>query len=134
MVADFCQFKLDRILCEIRENLNDLTLPQIFTIQGTLNALVYSAALNDGVAYRGPDDSLHFNFQHLGYFFRTDRAVRTPVTFLADYLKKYWTGPGTLRQGCGALGSAADLREIQSFYPRGSHGGMAQSPEPTPQS
>lgn len=92
MIADFCSFKLDRILCEIRENLNDLTLTQIFTIQGTLNALVYSAALNDGVAYRGPDDSLQFSFKHLGYFFRTDRAVRTPVTFIADYLQKYWAG------------------------------------------
>lgn len=86
------EFKLDRIFCEIRENLTDLSFEQIFTIQGTLNAYVYSAALNDGVVYRAPDGSLRFDFQQLGYFFRTDRAVSSPVTFLADYLKKYWTG------------------------------------------
>lgn len=85
-------FKLDRIFCEIQQNLNDLTLQQVATIQGTLNALVYSAAVNDGLAWRSPDRALHFNFQHLGYFFRTDRTVITPVTFIADYLKKYWAG------------------------------------------
>lgn len=86
------EFKLDRIFCEIQQNLNDLTLQQVATIQGTLNALVYSAAVNDGLAWRSPDRALHFNFQHLGYFFRTDRTVISPVTFIADYLKKYWAG------------------------------------------
>lgn len=89
MITDF---KLNQIFSEIRENLADLTLQEVATIQGTLNALVYSAALNDGLAYRSPDRTLHFDFQHLGYFFRTDRTVRTPITFIADYLKKYWAG------------------------------------------
>lgn len=89
MITDF---KLNQIFSEIRENLADLTLQEVATIQGTLNALVYSAALNDGLAYRSPDRTLHFDFQHLGYFFRTDRTVCTPVTFIADYLKKYWAG------------------------------------------
>lgn len=86
-------FKLDRIFCDIQENLNDLSLEEVGTTLGTLNALIYSAAINDGLAYRSPDNrALHFNFKDIGYFFRTDRAVRTPITFIADYLKKYWTG------------------------------------------
>ncbi|HLO52428.1 MAG TPA: hypothetical protein VK211_28770 [Kamptonema sp.] len=89
MITDF---KLDRIFCEIQQNLNDLTLQQVATIQGTLNALVYSAAANDGLVWRSPDRALHFNFENIGYFFRTDRAIITPVTFIADYLKKFWAG------------------------------------------
>ena len=89
MITDF---KLNQIFSDIRENLNDLTLQEVATIQGTLNALVYSAALNDSLAYRSPDRTLHFDFQHLGYFFKADRTVRTPITFIVDYLKKYWAG------------------------------------------
>lgn len=92
MITDFCQFKLAVILREIESNLADLSLTEISTIQGVLNALVYSAALNDEIAYRSPDRTLHFNFQHIGYFFRGDQEVRTPVTFISDYLKKYWAG------------------------------------------
>ena len=89
MITDF---KLNHIFQEISQNLNDLSLQQVATIQGILNGLVYSAALNDGVAYRDSNNKLHFDFQHIGYFFRGDRAVHTPITFLAEYLKKYWAG------------------------------------------
>ncbi len=92
MITDFERFRLDRIIHEIRQNLSEFSLQQVATIQGILNGLVYSAALNDGVAYRDTDRTLHFNFRHIGYFFRGDRAVRTPITFLSEYLKKYWTG------------------------------------------
>ena len=89
MITDF---KLNHIFQEISQNLNDLSLQQVATIQGILNGLVYSAALNDGVAYRDGNNKLHFDFQHIGHFFRGDRAVHTPITFLAEYLKKYWAG------------------------------------------
>jgi len=85
-------FKLDRIFQEISQDLNDLSLQQVGTIQGILNGLVYSAALNDGVAYRDSKNKLEFDFDRIGYFFRGDRAVHTPITFLAEYLKKYWAG------------------------------------------
>lgn len=92
MIADFQQFKLDRIFREISQDLSDLSLRQVGTIQGILNGLVYSAALNDGVAYRDSNNKLQFDFRHIGYFFRGDRAVHTPITFLAEYLKKHWAG------------------------------------------
>jgi len=92
MITEFQQFKLDRIFQEISQDLNDLSLQQVGTIQGILNGLVYSAALNDGVAYRDSNNKLQFDFRHIGYFFRGDRAVHTPITFLTEYLKKYWAG------------------------------------------
>lgn len=92
MITDFQQFKLDRIYQEISQDLNDLSLQQIGTIQGILNGLVYSAALNDGVAYRDDSNKLQFSFKHISYFFRGDRAVHTPITFLSEYLRKYWVG------------------------------------------
>lgn len=87
-----CNFKLAIISREIESDLTDLSFDQILTIQGVLNALVYSAALNDELVTRSPDRALHFNFKHIGYFFRGDRTVRTPVAFISDYLKKYWAG------------------------------------------
>ena len=92
MIADFQQFKLDRIFREISQDLNDLSLQQVGTIQGILNGLVYSAALNDCVVYRGSGNRPHFDLRHISYFFGGDRTVRAPITFLAEYLKKYWTG------------------------------------------
>ena len=92
MIPDFSQFKLAVIQREIESNLADRTLTEIFTMQGILNALVYSAALNDEVITRSPDRALHYDFRHIGYFFRGDRTVKTPVTFLSDYLKKFWAG------------------------------------------
>jgi hypothetical protein len=86
------QFKLGCIFSEIEENLCDLSFQEIFTILGILNGVVYSAACNEGVVSRDSNRKLKFDFRTIGNLFRPGISVSTPVKFLAEYLKQYWSG------------------------------------------
>ncbi len=86
------QIYVDRILSEYRSNLLELNKSQILTIQGILNGYIYCAALNDDRVWRSPDRKLHFKTSDIAQFFRTDRTVIAPVTWLSDYLREHWKG------------------------------------------
>jgi len=86
------QVYTDRLLSEFNLHLLEMNNTQILTIQGILNAYIYSAALNDKRISRSPDGRMHFKASNIAEFYRDGRQIICPIKWLSEYLQRYWPG------------------------------------------
>ena len=81
---------LQEIYFEIQQFVWDLTPKEVATTFGIVNELTYCLGRNAGVITRDTGGKLQFDTENIGRLFAPHQTVHSPVTYISEYLKKWW--------------------------------------------
>lgn len=81
---------LQEIYIEIQQFVWDLAPKEVATTYAVINELTYCLGRNTGVITRDTEGKLQFDTKNIGRLFRPQQTVHSPVTYISEYLKKWW--------------------------------------------
>lgn len=85
---------LEDMSTDISHQVASLSVKEVVTSYGILNEAVWCAAINVGAIENVSDGNYRRTFisANIGAMFAPKTKIITPVTFVSDYLKKFWAG------------------------------------------